>query len=39
MSPAQYEWWTKGADATLRDLTQPEDAPALATCSEFSNIP
>ena len=35
----QYEWWTTGPDGTLRDLTSDEDAPALATCSEFSNVP
>jgi len=36
---AQYEWWTEGQEATLRDLTQGEDAEPLASCSEFSNIP
>lgn len=35
----QYEWWTEGPEGTLRDLTQEEDAPPLATCSELSNIP
>ncbi|RWA46736.1 hypothetical protein AU476_35485 [Cupriavidus sp. UYMSc13B] len=29
----RYEWWTKGAEGTLRDLMQAENAaPALANC-------
>lgn len=36
---SSYEWWTQGPEATLRDLTQGEDAAPMATCSEFSNIP
>jgi len=34
-----YEWWTHQGEATLRDLTQGEDADALATCTETSNTP
>jgi len=34
-----YEWWSKGGDATLRDLTQGEDAAPLAQCTESSNTP
>ncbi|WP_018309343.1 MliC family protein [Cupriavidus sp. UYPR2.512] len=29
----RHEWWTKGAQGTLRDLMQAENAaPALANC-------
>lgn len=34
-----FEWWTKGDEATLRDLTQGEDAKPLATCSAITNTP
>jgi membrane-bound inhibitor of C-type lysozyme len=34
-----FEWWEKGGEATLRDLMQDEDAPALLTCNEVSNTP
>ena len=34
-----YEWWTKGAEATFHDLTAAEDAPPLATCAEITNTP
>jgi membrane-bound inhibitor of C-type lysozyme len=34
-----YEWWTKGAEATFTDLTAAKDAPPLATCSELTNTP
>lgn len=34
-----YEWWTKGDDATLKDLQTAEDAPPLATCLAASNTP
>lgn len=34
-----YEWWTKGDEATLRDLMAAEDAPALATCLAAGNTP
>lgn len=34
-----YEWWTKGTDATFTDLTAAKDAPPLATCSEITNTP
>lgn len=35
----QYEWSTKGAEATLIDLTAEEGAPPLATCIEHSLTP
>jgi membrane-bound inhibitor of C-type lysozyme len=35
----EYEWWTQGPEATLRNIAEGEDAPPLATCSEFSNTP
>ena len=34
-----YEWWTKGPDATFHDLTKGADAPPLASCSEINNTP
>lgn len=34
-----YEWWSHQGEATLRDLTQDEDAEPLATCTEASNTP
>ncbi|ODT69990.1 MAG: hypothetical protein ABS75_14215 [Pelagibacterium sp. SCN 63-23] len=34
-----FEWWTKGEEATLRDLMQDEDAPPMATCLAASNTP
>lgn len=34
-----YEWWTKGTEATLTDLTAAKDAPPMATCSEISLTP
>ncbi|MBO9587462.1 MliC family protein [Devosia sp.] len=34
-----YEWWTKGDEATLRDLQAAEDAPPLATCLAAANTP
>lgn len=34
-----YEWWSHQGEATLRDLMQDEDAPALATCTLSSNTP
>ncbi|SMQ70111.1 Membrane-bound inhibitor of C-type lysozyme [Devosia lucknowensis] len=34
-----YEWWTHQGEATLRDLTQDEDAEPLATCTAISNTP
>jgi membrane-bound inhibitor of C-type lysozyme len=33
----QYEWWTKGSDATYTDLTIQTFAPI--TCSEISETP
>ncbi len=34
-----FEWWTKGAEASLHDLTAAEGAAPLATCSEITNTP
>jgi membrane-bound inhibitor of C-type lysozyme len=34
-----YEWWSHQGEATLRDLTQHEEAAPLATCTETSNTP
>ena len=34
-----YEWWTKGAEATFTDLTAAKDAPPLAACSEITDTP
>ena len=34
-----YEWATKGTDATFTDLTVPKDTPPMATCSELSLTP
>ena len=34
-----FEWWNTGDEATLRDLTQDEDAEPLATCTASSNTP
>jgi membrane-bound inhibitor of C-type lysozyme len=34
-----YQWWSHQGEATLRDLTQDEDAEPLATCTEASNTP
>ena len=33
----QYEWWTKGSDATFADLQQPDAEPV--TCLEVSETP
>ncbi len=30
----QYQWWTKGKEASLYDLTKGEDGPPIATCTE-----
>lgn len=35
----QWEWWTKGVDASLRDVTLGEDAEPVLTCSEMNNTP
>ncbi|MDB5622273.1 MAG: hypothetical protein JWR39_836 [Devosia sp.] len=35
----QYIWSTKGADATLIDITEGDDAPPINTCSEINNTP
>ncbi len=32
----QYEWWSKGDDATLRDLSAGEDAKPVLECSAAS---
>lgn len=34
-----FEWWSHQGEATLRDLTQDEDAPPLATCTQATNTP
>lgn len=34
-----YEWWSKGTEGTLRDLTQGDEAAPLATCLEANNTP
>ena len=33
----KYIWWTKGADGSLYDLTQGEDADPVLECSEVKN--
>jgi membrane-bound inhibitor of C-type lysozyme len=33
----EYEWWTRGPDATLSNLTTPDAAPIV--CSEHSETP
>lgn len=33
----QYEWWTKGSEATFADLQQPDAAPVA--CSEINETP
>jgi membrane-bound inhibitor of C-type lysozyme len=33
----EYEWWTKGAEASLANLARPEDEPL--TCTEVSETP
>jgi len=35
----EYEWWTKGAEGTLRNLIDGEDAAPTASCLEFTNTP
>lgn len=35
----QWVWWTKGADASLYDVTLGEDAEPVLTCSELNNTP
>lgn len=34
-----WEWWTKGADAALHDVTLGQDAEPVLTCSEVNNTP
>ena len=36
---AQWEWWTAGAEASLRDLTLGPDAEPVAQCLEFTMTP
>jgi membrane-bound inhibitor of C-type lysozyme len=36
---AQWEWWTTGAEASLRDLTLGPDAEPVAQCLEFTMTP
>ena len=35
----QYEWWNKGADATLHDVTEGLDAAPVLTCAENVQTP
>ena len=35
----RYEWWNKGADATLHDVTEGLDAAPVLTCSENIETP
>jgi len=35
----KYVWWTKGAEASLFDLTEGLDAEPLVTCIEANDIP
>lgn len=35
----QYEWWTKGPEASLVDITADKDAPPLMTCLEANDTP
>lgn len=34
-----FEWWNKGDEGTLRDLTQDEDAAPLLTCTSATETP
>ena len=35
----KYQWWTKGPEAQLIDLTADKDAPPLLTCLEANDTP
>lgn len=35
----QFVWWSKGADASLYDITLGEAAAPVLTCSEVNNTP
>ena len=35
----QYEWWNKGTDATLHDVTEGLDAAPVLTCAENVQTP
>jgi len=35
----QFEWWNKGAEATLHDVTEGLDAAPVLTCSENIETP
>jgi membrane-bound inhibitor of C-type lysozyme len=35
----QYEWWNKGADVSLHDVTEGLDAAPVLTCSENVQSP
>jgi membrane-bound inhibitor of C-type lysozyme len=35
----KYEWWTKGNDATLHDVTEGLDAAPVLNCSEEVDTP
>lgn len=34
-----FEWWSKGGEGTLRDLTQGEDAEPMLTCTSATETP
>ncbi|MEP7241373.1 MAG: MliC family protein [Devosia sp.] len=36
---AQYEWWTKGPEATLHDVTEGLDAAPVLSCTEQVDTP
>jgi len=36
---AEYEWWSKGTDATLHNVTEGLDAAPVLTCSENIETP
>jgi membrane-bound inhibitor of C-type lysozyme len=36
---AEYEWWNKGTDATLHNVTEGLDAAPVLTCSENVQTP
>ena len=34
-----FEWWSKGGEGTLRDLTQGDDAEPMLTCTSATETP
>lgn len=34
-----FEWWSKGGEGTLRELTQGEDAEPMLTCTSATETP